>query len=95
MSGPQPTDRITDVPPSGANAEPLPSPMSLRCLIDDDEPLAHRRLRDLLDEADAEVNVVAEADGGLVFAHTTEGRYRTDFTPSELEEQLPEDGRFV
>lgn len=32
-----------------------------------------------------------EADDGLVFAHTTDGRYRTDFTLSELEERLPSD----
>jgi len=30
-----------------------------------------------------------EADEGLVFAHTTDGRYRTDFTLNELEERLP------
>ena len=35
-----------------------------------------------------------EADEGLVFAHTTDGRYRTDFTLSELGERLPT-GRFV
>ena len=35
-----------------------------------------------------------EADEGLVFAHTTEGRYRTDFTLNELEKRLPS-GRFV
>ena len=35
-----------------------------------------------------------EADDGLVFAHTTDGRYRTDFTLSELEARLPAD-RFV
>ncbi|PSQ93766.1 MAG: DNA-binding response regulator [Bacteroidetes bacterium QH_2_63_10] len=32
-----------------------------------------------------------EADEGFVFAHTTEGRYRTDFTLNELEERLPEE----
>ncbi|WP_158705129.1 LytR/AlgR family response regulator transcription factor [Salinibacter altiplanensis] len=31
-----------------------------------------------------------EADEGFVFAHTEEGRYRTDFTLGELEERLPE-----
>lgn len=31
------------------------------------------------------------ADEGLVFAHTTDGRYRTDFTLSELEQRLPSD----
>jgi two-component system LytT family response regulator len=36
----------------------------MRCLLVDDEPLARERLRDLLDEADADVNVVAEAEGG-------------------------------
>ncbi len=35
-----------------------------------------------------------EADDGFVFAHTTEGRYRTDFALKELEERLPSD-RFV
>ncbi|MFB6248972.1 MAG: LytR/AlgR family response regulator transcription factor [Salinibacter sp.] len=33
-----------------------------------------------------------EADDGFVFAHTTGGRYRTDFTLGELEERLPPDG---
>lgn len=32
-----------------------------------------------------------ETDDGLVFAHTTDGRYRTDFTLSELEHRLPSD----
>jgi two-component system LytT family response regulator len=32
-----------------------------------------------------------EADEGFVFAHTTDGRYRTDFTLGELEERLPPD----
>jgi two-component system LytT family response regulator len=36
----------------------------MRCLLVDDEPLARERLRELLDEADADVNVVAEAEGG-------------------------------
>jgi two-component system LytT family response regulator len=35
-----------------------------------------------------------ETDDGLVFAHTADGRYRTDFTLGELEERLPSD-RFV
>lgn len=35
-----------------------------------------------------------EADDGFVFAHTTEGRYRTDFALKELEDRLPSD-RFV
>ncbi len=35
-----------------------------------------------------------EADEGLVFAHTPDGRYRTDFTLDELEDRLPPD-RFV
>ncbi len=35
-----------------------------------------------------------EAEEGFVFAHTPDGRYRTDFTLSELEERLPSD-RFV
>lgn len=38
--------------------------MPLRCLLVDDEPLARERLRDLLDEADADVEIVAEACGG-------------------------------
>lgn len=38
--------------------------MPMRCLLVDDEPLARERLRELLDEADADVNVVAEAEGG-------------------------------
>jgi two-component system LytT family response regulator len=36
----------------------------MRCLLVDDEPLARERLRELLDEADTDVNVVAEAEGG-------------------------------
>lgn len=32
-----------------------------------------------------------EADEGFVFAHTEEGRYRTDFTLNELEDRLPEE----
>ncbi len=32
-----------------------------------------------------------EADEGFVFAHTEEGRYRTDFTLDELEERLPQE----
>jgi two-component system LytT family response regulator len=36
----------------------------MRCLLVDDEPLARERLRDLLSEADADVDVVAEAEGG-------------------------------
>jgi two-component system LytT family response regulator len=35
-----------------------------------------------------------EADDGLVFVHTTDGRYRTDFAMKELEDRLPSD-RFV
>lgn len=35
-----------------------------------------------------------EADDKLVFAHTSEGRHRTDFTLDELEDRLPPD-RFV
>ena len=38
--------------------------MPMRCLLVDDEPLARERLRELLDEADTDVNVVAEAEGG-------------------------------
>jgi len=38
--------------------------MPLRCLLVDDEPLARERLRSLLDEADADVEIVAEAEGG-------------------------------
>jgi two-component system LytT family response regulator len=38
--------------------------MPMGCLLVDDEPLARERLRELLDEADADVNVVAEAEGG-------------------------------
>ena len=33
-----------------------------------------------------------EADEGFVFAHTDDGRYRTDFTLSELEKRLPPEG---
>lgn len=36
----------------------------MRCLLVDDEPLARDRLRNLLDESDASVEIVAEADGG-------------------------------
>jgi len=38
--------------------------MSLRALLVDDEPLARERLRALLDEADADIEIVAEAGGG-------------------------------
>ena len=38
--------------------------MSLRCLLVDDEPLARERLRSLLSEADADIEIVAEAEGG-------------------------------
>jgi CheY-like chemotaxis protein len=38
--------------------------MPVRCLLVDDEPLARERLHALLDEARAEVEVVAEAAGG-------------------------------
>ena len=38
--------------------------MPVRCLLVDDEPLARERLRALLDEADAAVEIVAEAEGG-------------------------------
>ena len=38
--------------------------MPVRCLLVDDEPLARERLRALLDEADADVEIVAEAEGG-------------------------------
>lgn len=38
--------------------------MPLRCLLVDDEPLARERLRSLLNEADADVEIVAEAESG-------------------------------
>ena len=38
--------------------------MPLRCLLVDDEPLARDRLRDLLNEAETDVAVEAEAGGG-------------------------------
>ncbi|MEP7218659.1 MAG: LytTR family DNA-binding domain-containing protein [Bacteroidota bacterium] len=38
--------------------------MMIRCIVVDDEPLARARLRALLEEADADISVVAEAAGG-------------------------------
>ncbi|MDB5033514.1 MAG: alginate biosynthesis regulatory protein [Chlorobi bacterium] len=38
--------------------------MMIRCIVVDDEPLARARLRALLEEADADVSVLAEAAGG-------------------------------
>jgi len=38
--------------------------MPVRCLLVDDEPLARDRLRALLDEADTDVEILAEAEGG-------------------------------